>query len=82
MNNKIKIAVTVTAKIRFYEVENMTLCIGSKFIQISSFDIVDIKEDGWSSLNYLIRDIENDEDLKFYCNKIELISLLESKYKL
>lgn len=68
--------------IRFYEVENMNLYIGSKFIQILSFDIIDIKDDGWSSLNYLIRDLENDDDLKFYCNKIEIISLSESNYKL
>ena len=71
-----------SVKIIFYEVENMTLYIGSKFIQITSFNIVDIKEDGWCSLNYLIRDFENDEDLKFYCNKIEITSLVESTYKL
>lgn len=71
-----------SVKIRFYEVENMSLYIGSKFIQVTGFDIVDIKEDGWSSLNYFIRDFENDEDLKFYCNKIEIISLVESTYKL
>jgi len=71
-----------SVKIRFYEVESMTLYIGSKFIQIISFDIVDIKDDGWSSLNYMIRDFENDEDLKFYCNKIEIISVAESNYKL
>lgn len=71
-----------SVKIRFYEVENMILYIGSKFIQITSFDIVDIKEDGWCFSNYLIRDFENDEDLKFYCNKIEITSLVESTYKL
>jgi hypothetical protein len=29
-------------------------------IIITGFDIVDIKEDGWSFLNYLIRDFENE----------------------
>ncbi|EMU55199.1 MULTISPECIES: hypothetical protein [Clostridium] len=71
-----------SVKIRFHEVENMNLYIGSKFVQIVCFDIVDIKDDGWSSLNYLVHDLEQDGYIKFYCNKIEIISVDESNYKL
>lgn len=71
-----------SVKIRFHGVESMNLYIGNKFVQIVCFDIVDIKDDGWSSLNYLVQNLEQDGDIKFYCNKIEIISVAESNYKL
>lgn len=60
-------------KMRFSEVESGNFDICSPGIQLIQFEILDIKDDGWSSVRYWIRDVESD-NIKFYCNKIEILS--------
>lgn len=60
-------------KMRFSEVESGSFYICSPGIQLIQFEILDIKDDGWSSIKYWIRDVETD-NIKFYCNKIEILS--------
>lgn len=64
------------AKIRFIQIEGLNVYAdgGGIAIQLGLFEVVDIKEDGWCTLNYLVRDVEH-EGIKFYCNAIEVISV-------
>ena len=43
-------------------------------IQLCSFEIIYIKDDGWCDLNYKVNDYET-ENVMFYCNDIEVISI-------
>ncbi|AJS58819.1 hypothetical protein [Paenibacillus sp. IHBB 10380] len=54
-NNEYKIIVN------FNHIESLKLSIDSKEIQLDIFEIIDIREDGWNSLNYWIRDRQRQE---------------------
>lgn len=62
--------------IRFSEVNDFSVHnIGGSYNQISGFDIVDQKGNGWEiDKRYLIRDYENGI-IKFYCKLIEIVSV-------
>ncbi|TBL67464.1 hypothetical protein [Paenibacillus thalictri] len=66
---------TYVIKIRFKGINNLNIsCTCDYGIQLSGFEVIDIKEDGWIDLNYKVIDYET-EDIKFYCKEIEVISI-------
>ena len=67
-------------RLKFYEVQNLSLCARGGLIQLSLFEILDVKADGWSATRYWVRDIES-ESINFYCNNIEFISVEKSDIK-
>lgn len=64
---------------RFHDVDHATFSAGGNYVQTVLFEIIDIKDDGWAEKNFLVRDFERDDDLKFYCNHIEILSLEQSQ---
>ncbi|OCT16601.1 hypothetical protein A8709_07950 [Paenibacillus pectinilyticus] len=66
--------INLKIQIRFKEIESLSINASGRIIQLDIFEIVDIKNEGWCSLNFWIRDIES-EVLSFYCNAIEVISV-------
>jgi hypothetical protein len=56
-----------------------SLIIGASgtVIQLSGFEILNIKDSGWESLSYLVRDFENEDEFEFYCDEIEVVSVEE-----
>lgn len=66
---------------RFSGVESASLYAGSSYVQLILFEILDLKNDGWCSVRYWIRDAES-VHINFYCNKIEILSFDESNYKI
>lgn len=48
---------------------------GGSRIQLSCFQIEDIRDHGWNELNYKITDCEMDSGIKIFCNNIEIISI-------
>ncbi|WP_326514199.1 hypothetical protein [Clostridium intestinale] len=67
--------------IRFSEVENANFYISNSYVQLISFQILDLKDDGWCSARYWIRDAES-ENIEFYCNKIEILSFAQNNNKI
>lgn len=66
---------TYQIKLRFKGVENLQISSLCNYgIQLISFEVIDIKEAGWTDLNYKVNDYETD-DIKFYCNEIEVITV-------
>jgi hypothetical protein len=63
--------------IRFKKLGSLQLYAGGTAIQLSGFEILDISDSGWDSTKYLVRDFENEDELKFYCNDIEVIAIEE-----
>ncbi|MCU6793526.1 hypothetical protein OB236_15585 [Paenibacillus sp. WQ 127069] len=63
--------------IRFHNLGSLQLNAGGTAIQLTGFEILDIMDSGWESRKYLVRDYENEDDFKFYCNGIEVISIEE-----
>lgn len=74
-----KIEQYLEISMRFVDVLEFQLSFVSSLIQVS-LDIVDIKDDGWERKDYLVRDLENEEDFKFYCNSIEIKSVKLADY--
>lgn len=68
---------TYQVTIHFRKVGSLKLAAGGAVIQLSGFEIVDISDRGWDSVNYLVRDFENEEHFKLYCNDIEVIAIEE-----
>ncbi|WP_240421812.1 hypothetical protein [Paenibacillus periandrae] len=62
---------------RFHNLGSLQLNAGGTAIQLTGFEILDIMDSGWESKKYLVSDIENEDDFKFYCNEIEVISIEE-----
>ncbi|TCZ79370.1 hypothetical protein E0485_05780 [Paenibacillus albiflavus] len=58
----------------FINIESLQILVDHREIQLDLFSITDIREDGWCTLNYWVKDIES-EDISFYCNDIEIISV-------
>lgn len=67
-------------RLKFYEVQNLDLSSRGGLVQLSLFAILDVKDDGWCVARYWVRDIES-ENINFYCNKIEFISVEKSDIK-
>lgn len=66
---------TYIITLRFTGVQNLHISSSTDYgIQLSSFEIIDIKDDGWCDLNYKVHDYETD-NVMFYCNDIEVISV-------
>lgn len=63
--------------IRFEKIGSLQLHAGGTVIQLSVFEIMDIKDRGWDSIKYLVRDFENEDEFKFYCLEIEVIAIEE-----
>ncbi|MEK3910786.1 hypothetical protein [Paenibacillus sp. FSL H7-0331] len=63
--------------IRFHNLGSLQLNAGGTAIQLTGFEILDIMDSGWESRKYLVRDFENEDDFKLYCNEIEVISIEE-----
>lgn len=63
--------------IQFQKVGKFQISAGGMVIQLSSFEILNISDRGWDSVKYLVRDIENGERFKFYCNDIEVVAIEE-----
>ncbi|MCU6791960.1 hypothetical protein OB236_07455 [Paenibacillus sp. WQ 127069] len=67
---------TYIIKFRFKGIENLQLSSTTNYgIQLSAFEVTDIREDGWCDLNYKVNDYESHNDVMFYCNEIEVISI-------
>ncbi|WP_166246558.1 hypothetical protein [Paenibacillus turpanensis] len=66
---------TYIITLQFKGVQNLHISSTADYgIQLSSFEIIDIKDDGWCDLNYKVNDYET-ENVTFYCNHIEVISI-------
>jgi hypothetical protein len=61
--------------VHFKELGPYELRTGGSRIQLSSFQINDIRDRGWNELNYEMTDCEMDGGIKFYCKDIEIISI-------
>ncbi|WP_419878661.1 hypothetical protein [Brevibacillus centrosporus] len=65
--------------IRFVDAAEVQFNFASSLVRIS-LEIVDISGDGWERKDYLVRDLENEEDFHFYCNRIEVASVKLAEY--
>ena len=68
----------------FYEVE-MKFCRVESFklfasgaIQLSMLQITDLRDRNWENIKFQVRDVE-DQDIDFYCNSIEVLSIKPSQ---
>lgn len=61
---------------KFKHIRDCEVSFSGTVVQLSKFEILDIEDDGWEQLKYLVRDFEN-EELHFYCNEIEVISVMK-----
>ncbi|MFP7486255.1 hypothetical protein SFC65_19015 [Priestia filamentosa] len=64
--------------INFYGVENVELFANGGPIQLSTFQIIDIRDRSWENIKFQVRDIGS-EDIDFYCNSIEVLEVKESQ---
>lgn len=66
---------TYQIKLQFKSVQNLNISSTTDYgIQLSSFEVIDISDDGWCDLNYKVNDYET-ENVMFYCNDVEVISI-------
>ncbi|WNS43417.1 hypothetical protein [Paenibacillus sp. MMS20-IR301] len=70
-------ATTFKITIQFSKVASLQLASGGAVIQLSLFEILDISDSGWDSVKYCVRDMESEENFKFYCDNIEVIAVEE-----
>lgn len=64
----------------FKKLGSIHLSASGTVIQLSGFEILDIADRGWDSIKYLVRDFEDEDLFKFYCNEIEVIAIEEVKW--
>ena len=64
---------------RFNDIESFHYRPNGVLVQISGFNIRDLKDHGYHPMKYLVEDYE-DGVLGFYCCEIELMSVQESEY--
>ncbi|WP_159888734.1 hypothetical protein [Paenibacillus puerhi] len=64
--------------IHFKKIGSLNLSASGTVIQLSGFEILNITDKGWDSTKYLVRDFENEDDFKFYCNDIEVTAIEET----
>jgi hypothetical protein len=70
-------AKTYKVVINFKKIGNLTISASGTVVQLSGFEILDIKDSGWESLSYLVRDFENEDEFMFCCDDIEVVSIEE-----
>ncbi|AIQ60616.1 hypothetical protein [Paenibacillus borealis] len=68
---------TYKVSIHFKKVGSLQLSATGTVIQLSWFEILNISDRGWDSVKYLVRDFENEDRFKFYCDDIEVIAIEE-----
>ncbi|MGG1554734.1 hypothetical protein [Paenibacillus ferrarius] len=61
-------------KTQFKELGTYEISSEGLILQLSSFQVIDIRNDGWSELNYKVYDYEC-ENIKLFCKEIEVISV-------
>lgn len=61
----------------FHEVSDLKLEFGGGILQVTGFDIEDIRERGWEGINFSIEDYENGR-ISFYCREIAVMSVSNS----
>ncbi|MDI4648013.1 hypothetical protein [Cohnella hashimotonis] len=64
----------------FKKLGSVHLSADGTVIQLSGFEILDIADRGWDAIKYLVRDFENEDTFKFYCNEIEVIGIEEIEW--
>lgn len=62
-------------KVRFLNPENLTLSVDHISIQLSCFDVLDVRDDGWCSVNYWVHDPEG-ENINFYCKEVVILGVI------
>ncbi|WP_261300486.1 hypothetical protein [Paenibacillus andongensis] len=65
---------TYLIKTQFKELGSYEISSGGLILQLSLFQVTDIRDDGWSELNYKACDYES-ENIELFCKEIEVISL-------
>lgn len=68
---------TYKVVMEFKKIGSLTIGASGTVIQLSGFEILNIKDSGWESLSYLVRDFENEDEFEFYCDEIEVVSVEE-----
>lgn len=63
--------------IHFKKLGSLHLSARGTVIQLSGFEILNITDRGWDAIKYLVRDVENEDEFKFYCNDIEVMAIEE-----
>ncbi|MED3855193.1 hypothetical protein P4607_28070 [Priestia megaterium] len=64
-------------EMNFYKVESFKL-FASGAVQLSILQITDLRDRSWENIRFQVRDVEN-QDIDFYCNSIEVLSIKESQ---
>ncbi|MGX4608016.1 hypothetical protein [Priestia sp. JNUCC 25] len=64
-------------EMNFYKVESFKLS-ASGAVQLSILQITDLRDRSWENIKFQVRDVEN-QDIDFYCNSIEVLSIKESQ---
>ncbi|MGG0309107.1 hypothetical protein ABEY43_28725 [Priestia megaterium] len=64
-------------EMNFYKVESFKLS-ASGALQLSILQITDLRDRSWENIKFQVRDVEN-QDIDFYCNSIEVLSIKESQ---
>ncbi|WP_427125011.1 hypothetical protein ACQCPP_31015 (plasmid) [Priestia megaterium] len=64
-------------EMKFLKVENLKL-FASGAIQLSMLQITDLRDRNWENIKFQVRDVE-DQDIDFYCNSIEVLSIKPSQ---
>ncbi|MFF2444484.1 hypothetical protein [Priestia megaterium] len=64
-------------EMNFYKVESFKLS-ASGALQLSILQITDLCDRSWENIKFQVRDVEN-QDIDFYCNSIEVLSIKESQ---
>lgn len=62
--------------LRFIHIESLKVSVDHKEIQLDILSVTDIRGEGWSRLNYWVKDLES-ENISFFCKNIEIISVEE-----
>jgi len=64
-------------EMNFYKVESFKLS-ASGAVQLSILQITDLRDRSWENIKFQVRDVGN-QDIDFYCNNIEVLSIKESQ---
>ncbi|UYP05958.1 hypothetical protein [Priestia megaterium] len=61
----------------FYSVGNFKLYASGGALQLSTLEIIDLRDRSWENIRFQVHDVEN-QDIDFYCNSIEVLGVKES----
>jgi hypothetical protein len=65
--------------LRFEDVRHLEIPGWSGSIQITGFDIIDIRDRGWENLKWEVKDYENAK-IQFYAASAEIVSVAPTAY--